>query len=128
MIADILHADQVTLENATSRDLDIIRQKIVEKMDASWHLANLINDSETGHITVFLPVTSVKDWSERLAALDEIAVIQSYDIISLYTGGGQVSLRLVGSQGALQNALAAHRLQLVDEGDRHLINVRRDDD
>ena len=124
MITDILYGDQKTLENFTVNDLDIMRQKIIDKMDESWQMANLINDSETEYITVFLPVTSLKEWASRLNALDEIAMIQSYDIITLDTRGGQLYLRLAGSQKALQNALSAHRLQLVDHGDRQLINAK----
>ena len=124
MITDILFSDQKTLENFTVNDLDIMRRKIIDKMDESWQMANLINDSETDYITVFLPVTSLKEWTKRLSALDEIAMIQSYDIITLNTWGGQLYLRLAGSRKALQNALSAHRLQLVDDGDRQLINAK----
>ena len=38
-------------------------------MDESWQMANLINDSETDYITVFLPVTTLKEWAKRLNAL-----------------------------------------------------------
>ena len=124
MITDILYGDQKALENFTVNDLDIMRRKIIERMDESWQMANLINDSETGYITVFLPVTSLKEWAKRLNALDEIAMIQSYDIVTLDTQGGQLYLRLAGSQEALQNALSAHRLQLVDHGDRQLIYAK----
>lgn len=124
MITDILYGDQMILENATIRDLGITRQQILTKIDTSWHMANLIDDSATGYLTVFLPVTSVKEWAKRLTAFDEIAVIQSYDIVSLDVGGGQVLLRLAGSNEALQNALAAHRLRLVDEGNRQLIRAK----
>ena len=124
MITDILHGDRNTLENFTVSDFDIMRQKIIEKMNESWQRANLIDNSESGYITVFLPVTSLKEWAKRLTALDEIAVIQSYDIITLDTRGGQLYLRLAGSQEALQNALSAHHLQLFDDGDRHLISAK----
>ena len=124
MISDILYGDQKTLENFTVNDLDIMRRKIIERMDESWQMANLINDSEIGDITVFLPVTSLKEWAKRLTALDEIAVIQSYDIITLNTRGGQLYLRLAGSKEALQNALSAHRLQLVDCGDQQMISAK----
>ena len=124
MISDILYGDQKTLENFTVNDLDIMRRKIIERMDESWQMANLINDSEIGDITVFLPVTSLKEWAKRLTALDEIAVIQSYDIITLNTRGGQLYLRLAGSKEALQNALSAHRLQLVDYGDQQMISAK----
>ena len=124
MITDIFSGDQKILENFTVNDLDIMRRKIIERMDESWQIANLIDDSETGDITVFLPVKSLEEWSKRLTALDEIAVIQSYDIITLDTRGGQLNLRLAGSQEALKNALSAHRLQLVDHGDRQLISAK----
>jgi len=121
MITDILYGYQQTLENFTLNDLNIMRRKIIERMDESWHMANLIDDSETDYMTVFLPVKSLKEWAKRLTALDEIAVIQSYDIVRLDTRGGQLYLRLAGSKEALKNALAAHRLKLVDHGSRHVI-------
>ena len=124
MITDILYGDQKTLENFTVNDLEIMRQRIIDRMDESWQMANLIDDSEVGYISVFLPVTSLKEWAKRLTALDEIAVIQSYDIIRLDTRGGHLNLRLAGSQEALQNALSAHRLQLVNEGDKRLISAK----
>ena len=124
MINDILYGDQKTLENFTANDLDIMRRNIIERMDKSWQMANLIDDTKIGYMAVFLPVTSLKEWTERLTALDEIAVIQSYSIITLDTQGGQLYLRLAGSQKALQNALSAHRLQLVDHGDRQLISAK----
>ena len=71
-----------------------------------------------------MPVSSVKDWATRLAALSEVAVVQSYDILSLDTRGGQVVLRLFGSREALGNALAAHKLELVDDDGRLLIKAK----
>ena len=124
MITDILYGDQKTLQNFTVNDLDIMRRKIIERMDESWQKANLIDESESGYITVFLPIKSLKEWAKRLTALDEIAVIQSYDIITLDNQGGQLNLRLAGSQEALKNALSAHRLQLVDHGDQKLISAK----
>ena len=124
MVTDILYGDEKTLENFTVNDLEIMRQKIIEKMDESWQMANLIDNRETGYITVFLQVTSLKEWTKRLTALDEIAVIQSYDIITLNTQGGQLYLRLAGSQEALQNALSAHRLQLINQGNQQLISAK----
>ena len=124
MITDILYGDQKTLQNFTVNDLDIMRRKIIERMDESWQKANLIDESESGYITVFLPIRSLKEWAKRLTALDEIAVIQSYDIITLDNQGGQLNLRLAGSQEALKNALSAHRLQLVDHGDQQFISAK----
>ena len=64
-----------------------------------------------------MPVTSVKQWSDRLAALQQVAVIKNVTIRTLDSDGGSVSLALVGSREALKNALASHDLALVDTGD-----------
>ncbi len=64
-----------------------------------------------------MPVTSVKQWSDRLAALQQVAVIKNVTIRTLDSDGGSVSLAVVGSREALKNALASHDLALVDTGD-----------
>ena len=88
-------------------------------------MANLIDGAVADYLTVFLPVSSIKDWAKCLAALNQVAVVQSYDVLSLDTNGGQVLLRLVGSREALGNALAPHKLELVDDGGRLLIKAKR---
>jgi len=124
LLTDILDGDQMILTNLDQDSLDEMRRKIIAKMDSSWHMANLIDDAVADYLTVFMPVSSVKDWAKRLTALNEVAVIQSYDILSLDTKGGQVVLRLVGSREALGNALAAHKLELVDDDGRLLIKAK----
>ena len=124
LLTDILYGDQMILTNLDQDGLDAMRRKIIAKMDSSWHMANLIDGAVADYLTVFLPVSSVKDWAMRLTALNEVAVVQSYDILSLDTKGGQVVLRLVGSREALGNALAAHKLELVDDDGRLLIKAK----
>jgi len=124
LLTDILYGDQMILTNLDQDGLDEMRRKIIAKMDSSWHMANLIDGAVADYLTVFMPVSSVKDWAKRLTALNEVAVIQSYEILSLDTKGGQVVLRLVGSREALGNALAAHKLELVDDDGRLLIKAK----
>ena len=124
LLTDIPYGDQMILTNLDQDGLDEMRRKIIAKMDSSWHMANLIDGAVADYLTVFMPVSSVKDWAKRLTALNEVAVIQSYDILSLDTKGGQVVLRLVGSREALGNALAAHKLELVDDDGRLLIKAK----
>jgi hypothetical protein len=124
LLTDILYGDQMILTNLDQEGLDEMRWKIIAKMDSSWHMANLIDGAVVDYLTVFMPVSSVKDWAKRLTALNEVAVVQSYDILSLDTKGGQVVLRLVGSREALGNALAAHKLELVDDDGRLLIKAK----
>ncbi|MDP4632678.1 MAG: hypothetical protein NWS54_06175 [Porticoccaceae bacterium] len=124
LLTDILYGDQMTLTNLDQEGLDEMRRKIIAKMDSSWHMANLIDGAVADYLTVFMPVSSVKDWAKRLTALNQVAVVQSYDILSLDTKGGQVVLRLVGSREALGNALAAHKLELVDNDGRLLIKAK----
>ena len=65
----------------------------------------------------------MKQWSDRLAALNQVAVIKN---VTIRTNGGSVSLGLVGSREALQNALASHDLVLVDTGDMASIIAKSD--
>ena len=123
-LTDVLHGDQMVLANPDYNGLDEMRRKIIAKMGSSWHMANLIDGAVADYLTVFLPVSSIKDWAKCLAALNEVAVVQSYDVLSLDTNGGQVLLRLVGSREALGNALAPHKLELVDDGGRLLIKAK----
>jgi hypothetical protein len=53
-------------------------------------------------------------------------VIKNVTIRTLDTNGGSVSLALVGSREALQNALASHDLALVDTGDMISIIAKSD--
>ena len=124
LLTDILYGDQMILTNLDQDGLDAMHRKIIAKMDSSWHMANLIDGAVADYLTVFMPVSSVKDWAMRLTALNEVAVVQSYDVLSLDTKGGQVVLRLVGSREALGNALAAHKLELVDGDGRLLIKAK----
>ncbi|MBO79692.1 MAG: hypothetical protein CMQ22_09035 [Gammaproteobacteria bacterium] len=124
LLTDNLYGDQMILTNLDQDGLDEMRRKIIAKMDSSWYTANLIDGAVADYLTVFMPVSSVKDWAMRLTALNEVAVVQSYDILSLDTKGGQVVLRLVGSREALGNALSAHKLELVDDNARLLIKAK----
>ena len=124
LLTDILSGDELLLTDVAPENLDNMRQKIIAKLDASWHSANLIDGKSIGNLNVFVPVTSIKEWASRLTALSEVAVIQSYQILSIDVSGGRVLLRLAGSRGALENALSAHRLQLVDDNGRLLINAK----
>jgi len=124
LLTDILYGDQMVLTNLDQDGFDEMRWRIIAKMDSSWHMANLIDGAVVDYLTVFIPVSSLKDWAMRLTALNEVAVVQSYDILSLDTKGGQVVLRLVGSREALGNALAVHKLELVDDDGRLLIKAK----
>ena len=123
---DILSQSDIMLGKTDSEPLDAIRQTILKRIEGSWHSANLINSSATGYLLVDLPVASVKQWSDRLAALRRVAVIKNVTIRTLDTNGGSVSLALVGSREALQNALASHDLVLVDKGDTVSIVAKSD--
>ena len=116
-ITTILSQSGIMLGKTDRKPLDAIRQTILGRIEGSWHNANLINSSAAGYLLVDVPVTSLKQWSDRLAALRQVAVIKNVTIRTLDTNGGSVSLALVGSREALQNALASHDLALVDTGD-----------
>jgi len=120
-ITTILRQSDIILGKTDIKPLNAIRQTILGRIEGSWHSANLINSGAAGYLLVDVPVTSVKQWSDRLAALRQVAVIKNVSIRTLDSKGGSVLLTLVGSREALQNALASHDLALVDTGDTILI-------
>ena len=125
-IATILSQSDIMLSKTDSKPLDSIRQTILGQIEGSWHSANLINSSTAGYLLVDVPVTSVKQWSDRLTALRQVAVIKDVSIRTLNTSSGSVLLELVGSREALQNALASHDLALVDTGNMISVIAKSD--
>jgi len=85
-------------------------------VEGSWH-AQIYQQQCGGLFAGQLPVANVKQWSDRLDALRQVAVIESVTIRTLDRRGGTVSLALAGSREALQNALASEGLMLIDSGD-----------
>ena len=116
-ITTISSRSDIKLGKSDNAQLDATRQSILDRIEETWRNANLIDSNATGYLLVDVPVTSVKQWSDRLAALQQVAVIKNVTIRTLDYDGGSVSLALVGSREALKNALAAHDLALVDTGD-----------
>ena len=125
-ITTISSLSDIKLGKSDNAQLDATRQSILDRVEGSWRNANLIDSNATGYLLVDLPVTSVKQWSDRLAALQQVAVIKNVTIRTLDSDGGSVSLALVGSREALKNALASHDLALVDTGDMISIIAKSD--
>ena len=117
---------EVVLDESRMQKLDESRQLILKKVEGSWRGANIINTSDAGYLLVRLPVSSIKQWSDRLEALKQVAVIANVDVRTLEKSGGTVLLALVGSRGALKNALASHDLILVDDDDMISIVAKAD--
>ena len=101
-ITTILSQSDIMLDKFDNKPLDATRQTILGRIEGSWRSANLINSNAAGYLLVDVPVTSVKQWSDRLAALRQVAVIKNVNIRTLDTNGGSVSLALVGSREALK--------------------------
>ena len=115
-ITTISSLSDIKLDKTDNAQLDATRQSILDRIEGSWRSANLINSSAKAYLLVDMPVTSVKQWSERLAALSRVAVIKNVKIRTLDSRGGSVLLALVGTKEALKNALASHNLMLIETG------------
>lgn len=116
-ITTILSQPDIVFSKIDNKPLDVTMQTILGRIEGSWHNANLINSGKAGYLLVDVPATSVKQWSDRLEALRQVAVIKKVTIRTLDSNGGSVLLALAGSREALQNALASHDLMIVDSGD-----------
>ena len=116
-IATVITIPKIELDKTDMKQLDMARRMVMDRVEGSWHSANLINSNAAGYLLASLPVANVKQWSDRLDALRQVAVIESITIRTLDWRGGTVSLALAGSREALQNALASEGLMLIDSGD-----------
>jgi hypothetical protein len=120
-ITTIITLPKIELGKAGMKQLDIARQTVIDRIERSWRGANLIDSNAAGYLLASLPVSTAKQWSARLDALREVAVIKRVTIRTLDRRGGTVSLALVGSREALQNALSSKGLKLIESG--NLISI-----
>lgn len=125
-ITTIISLPKIELNKKDFKQLDTARQTVMDRVQESWRSANLINSNAAGYLLATLPVSTAKQWSDRLDALRQVAVIESMTIRTLDKGSGTVSLALAGSREALQNALASQGLMLIDEGDLVSIITKSD--
>jgi len=108
--------DRPVFDNLASQ-LDYARMYILGELESGWHRANIIEGGEVREITVEVPVANVRDWAARLDAFASLAVIDSYVVRRLDMRGGLVTLKMVGSDAAISNALATRNLRLRPRGD-----------
>ena len=98
--------------NNLDLQLDYARMHILGELETGWHGANIIQGGEIREITVEVPVASLQDWAARMDAFASLAVIDSYIVRRLDMRGGLVTLKIVGSDAAISNALATRNLRL----------------
>ena len=116
-ITTVITIPKIELDKTDMKQLDMARSMVMDRVEGSWHGANLINSNAAGYLLASLPVANAKQWSDRLDALHQVAVIERVTIRTLDRRGGTVSLALAGSREALQNALTSQGLMLIDSGD-----------
>ncbi|MEX0502230.1 hypothetical protein AB3X55_01380 [Alphaproteobacteria bacterium LSUCC0719] len=92
--------------------LDYARMYILGELEAGWHRANIIEGGTSREITVEVPVASLRDWAARIDAFESLAVIDSYVVRKIDMRSGLVTLKIVGSDAAIANALATRNLRL----------------
>lgn len=100
-----------------SLQLDLARETILNEVESGWHAANSIRGDDTRDVIVDVPVKSLAQWVDRLAAFDTLAVIDSYVVHKLDITGGLVTLTVVGNDVAVENGLSAQRLRLRQRDD-----------
>ena len=109
--------DDTAVSDELSTQLNLARQTILQELESGWHAANIIRGDNTRSLTVSVPVSSLAQWVDRLAAFDTLAVIDSYVVHKLDISGGLVTLTVVGDNAAVENGLAAQRLRLRQRDD-----------
>ena len=77
-----------------------------------WRTTNVVNIRDSGMLLLNIPVTSIKEWSERISILESLAPVEDLNVMQLSKDGGVVRLNMAGSITSLNYALERHLLTL----------------
>jgi len=87
----------------------------VDQINEAWKAANVLDFSQTGVLTVSVPLSGLRDWvtvSNRLGTLPAVAGV---NLLSIDRDAAQIAIRYVGDLTQLRMALAQRDLELSGE-------------
>lgn len=81
-----------------------------------WRTANVINTQDRGFLLLRVPASSIKQWSDRIRILNNLAPVERLTVVQVSSTGGIVRLELAGSLTSLNHALEVHAFTLEQSG------------
>lgn len=96
------------LDQTLTHAVDDVRSRIED----DWKRANMIDYGNRGQLTVFVPVTGLKDWANIETSLSAMPIVRQAHVVAMSRREVQLDLDYLGSPQQLRTALAQRNLSL----------------
>lgn len=105
----------ISTDQVRAADLTAAVAAVTDPIERDWKAQNLVGGGGEQTITVSVPLTSLKDWTEIRRRLQSVSSLRSMSVRSLSRGQASVDITYAGDQRQLQFALAQRELELAPE-------------
>ncbi len=116
----------ISTDQVRAVDLSAAVETITAPIERDWKEQNLIGGGGGQTLTVSVPLTGLKDWTEIRRRLQSVSSLRRMALVSLSRGEAAVEITFAGDQRQLQLALAQRDLTLVSEPTGGWVLRRRD--
>lgn len=99
--------------------------RILEVIDGAWRERLLVDTGSQGELDVVVPSLTLEDLAELERRLDEVTLVQSYDVTMLGLPLSQLHLTYTGRSDQLALALRFEGLDLKPYGEQLMIELRK---
>jgi hypothetical protein len=102
----------VSTDQVRAPDLNAAVDAVTAPIEAAWKEQNLIGGGGEQTLTLSVPVTDLKDWTEIRGRLRSVSSLRKMSVLSLTRSAASVEITYAGDQRQLQLALAQRDLAL----------------
>jgi hypothetical protein len=102
----------VSTDQVRAPDLNAAVDAVTAPIEAAWKEQNLIGGGGEQTLTLTVPVTDLKDWTEIRGRLRSVSSLRKMSVLSLTRSAASVEITYAGDQRQLQLALAQRDLAL----------------
>lgn len=115
----------LTVRSKEGEDLDALLARAVgevsDVLTRRWRQSATVDASEVAELAVQVPISSLRDWVDVRSRLDSVAAVRKFDMLSLSRDAVRLKLVYMGGLSALQEALAASGMTLIQGADGWLL-------
>jgi hypothetical protein len=105
-------ATLVSTDQVRAPDLNAAVDAVTTPIEAAWKEQNLIGGGGEQTLTLTVPVSDLKDWTEIRGRLRSVSSLRKMSVLSLTRTGASVEITYAGDQRQLQLALGQRDLTL----------------
>lgn len=123
--------DRTLLESVTFEEVlnepkrfDVAVRQVVALVEEAWKADNLIRDGVQSRVTATVPIDGLQRWVKVRQTLDQVAVLNRYEVIQLTRNEALVDLWVNGDAEQLRVALAQRDLTLIPGAGDYILYMR----